>query len=79
LRLRDVRNIEASSCLGGRAYTDEQIDQLLRPLIAGTRHLWGGSKDEGRRATNATSGPGVPDPAAMHPGDLAQDHAAAKG
>src|SRR5262245_57034420 len=79
LRLRDVRNIEASSCLGGRAYSDEQIDQFLRPLIASTRHLWGSSKDKGRQAANAMMGRGVPDPGAMHPGDLAQDHAAPKG
>jgi hypothetical protein len=40
LRLLDARNVEASACLGGNAYDDAQIDQLLLPLIAGTQHLW---------------------------------------
>jgi hypothetical protein len=40
LQLLDVRNVEASACLGGNAYDDAQIDQLLLPLIAGTQHLW---------------------------------------
>jgi hypothetical protein len=40
LRLLDVRNVEASTCLGGNAYNDAQIDQLLLPMIAGTQHLW---------------------------------------
>jgi hypothetical protein len=79
LRLRDVRNVEASSCLGGQAYSDEQIDQLLLPLIAGTRHLWAASGDEERHATDGMSGPGAPGQEAMYPGDLAQDHVAPKG
>jgi hypothetical protein len=78
LRLRDVRNVEASTCLGGQAYSDEQIDQLLRPLIAGTRHRWAASGDEGRHATNGMSGPGVPGREAMYPGNPAQEHATPK-
>ena len=26
--------------LGGRTYTDEEIDKLMLPRIAGTRHQW---------------------------------------
>ncbi len=40
LPLGDVRHIEGSSCLGGKVYDDNQIDQLMLPLIAGTRHQW---------------------------------------
>jgi hypothetical protein len=76
LRLRDVRNVEASSCLGGEAYSDEQIDQLLLPLIAGTRHLWAGTGVVAPHATNGMTAHGVPDEGAMNPGTLAQDPAA---
>ena len=31
LRLRDVRNVEASAYLDGEAYSNEQIDQFLLP------------------------------------------------
>jgi hypothetical protein len=40
LSLGDVRTIEGSACLGGRAYSDEQIDRLMLPRIESTRHLW---------------------------------------
>jgi hypothetical protein len=40
LPLGDVRPIEGSPCLGGHAYSDEQIDRLMLPRIEGTRHLW---------------------------------------
>ena len=76
LRLRDVRNVEASSCLGGAAYGDEQIDQLLQPLIAGTRHLWAGPGEVEPHGTNGMTGHGVSDGGAMTPATLAQDPAA---
>ena len=76
LRLRDVRNVEASACLGGGAYSDEQINDLLLPLIASTRHLWAGTGEESPHATNGMTAHGVPDEAAMSPGTLAQDPAA---
>jgi hypothetical protein len=50
LRLVDVRNVEASTCLGGKAYDDLQIDQLLLPKIANTRHLWQQDSENGRGA-----------------------------
>ena len=59
--------------------SDEQIDQLLQPLIAGTRDLWAASGDGERPATNGISGHGVPGQEAMPTGDLAPDHAAPKG
>jgi hypothetical protein len=40
LPLGEIRDIEGSACLGGKAYTDEQIDRLMLPRIANTRHLW---------------------------------------
>lgn len=40
LPLGEVRAIEGSPCLGGRAYSDEEIDRLMLPRIEGTRHLW---------------------------------------
>jgi hypothetical protein len=40
LPLGAVRPIEGSPCLGGRAYSDEQIDRLMLPRIESTRHLW---------------------------------------
>ncbi|AGA28526.1 hypothetical protein [Singulisphaera acidiphila] len=40
LRLGEVRDIEGSSCLGGLAYSDEEIDRLMLPRIENTRHLW---------------------------------------
>lgn len=40
LPLGQVRDVEGSSCLGGKVYTDEQIDQLMLPRIEGTRHRW---------------------------------------
>jgi hypothetical protein len=40
LGLRHIKDIEASSCLGGKTYTDEQIDEIMLPRIASTRHLW---------------------------------------
>jgi hypothetical protein len=76
LRLRDVRNIEGSPCLGGEIYSDEQIDQLLLPLIAGTRHLWAGSREGEAHAPNGMTGQGLPDRGAMNPGTLMQDPAA---
>src|SRR5262249_21245129 len=47
LRLLDVLQVEASSCLGGKAYNDLQIDQLLLPKIANTRHLWQQESENG--------------------------------
>jgi hypothetical protein len=78
LRLRDVRNVEASACLGGGAYSDEQINDLLLPLIASTRHLWSGSGEAGPHATNGMIAHGVPDRGAIDPGKLAQEPAAPK-
>ena len=75
LRLRDVRNVEASSCLGGRAYRDEQIDDLLLPMIASTRHLWAGSGEAGPHATNGITGDSR-DEGAINPATLAPDRAA---
>jgi hypothetical protein len=40
LPLGDVRPIEGSPGLGGKAYSDEQIDRLMLPRIESTRHLW---------------------------------------
>jgi hypothetical protein len=40
LKLGEVRPIEGSPSLGGKAYSDEQIDRLMLPRIEGTRHLW---------------------------------------
>jgi hypothetical protein len=40
LPLGEVRPIEGSPCLEGKAYTDEQIDHLMLPRIESTRHLW---------------------------------------
>lgn len=40
LPLRDVRPIEGSPCLGGAAYSDEEIDRLMLPRIESTRHQW---------------------------------------
>jgi hypothetical protein len=40
LKLGDVRPIEGCPSLGGKAYSDEQIDGLMLPRIEGTRHLW---------------------------------------
>jgi hypothetical protein len=40
LPLGDVRPIEGSPGLGGKAYSDEQIDRLMLPRIERTRHLW---------------------------------------
>ena len=57
LRLRDVRNVEASACLGGEAYSDEQIDQLLLPLIAGTQNLWAVSRGGEPHAANGQHEP----------------------
>ncbi len=79
LRLRDVRNVEASSCLGGAAYSDEQIDQLLLPLIASTRHLWAGPGEAEQPAANGMIGRGAPDPDVMNPGNLPQTPAAPEG
>jgi hypothetical protein len=79
LRLRDVRNVEASSCLGGGAYRDEQIDDLLLPLIASTRHLWAGPGEAGPHATNGTIAHGVAERGAIDPGNPAQEPAAPKG
>ena len=79
LRLRDVRNVEASSCLGGGAYSDAQINDLLLPLIASTRHLWSGPGEAGPHATNGMIVHGVPDQEAIDPGKPAQEPAAPKG
>jgi hypothetical protein len=79
LRLRDVRNVEASACLGGAAYSDEQIDQLLLPLIASTRHLWAGPGEAEPSVAQGMIGRGEPDPDVMNPGDLAQSPAAREG
>jgi hypothetical protein len=46
LSLGDIRPIEGSACLGGKVYSDEEIDRLMLPRIEGTRHLW----QEGARA-----------------------------
>jgi hypothetical protein len=40
LTLGEVRPIEGSPGLGGKAYSDEQIDRLMLPRIESTRHLW---------------------------------------
>ena len=40
LPLGDVRPIEGSPSLGGKAISDEQIDRLMLPRIETTRHLW---------------------------------------
>lgn len=40
LPLGQIRDIEGSSCLGGKAYADDQIDQLMLPRITRSRHLW---------------------------------------
>ncbi len=40
LPLGEVRPIEGSPCLGGKAYSDEEIDRLMLPRIESTRHLW---------------------------------------
>ncbi len=79
LRLRDVRNVEASSCLGGAVYSDEQIDQLLLPLIASTRHLWSGPGEAEQSLAKGTIGQGGTDPDVMNPGNLAQSPAAREG
>ena len=79
LRLRDVRNVEASSCLGGMVYTDEQIYDLLLPLIASTRHLWSGPGETGPHATNGMIAHGVPDGGAIDPENPAQEPAVPKG
>jgi hypothetical protein len=61
LRLLDVRQVEASSCLGGKAYNHVQIDQLLLPKIAITRHLWQQEPEDRRGAgeRGVRSGKGV--------------------
>jgi hypothetical protein len=79
LRLRDVRNVEASSCLGGGAYSDEQINDLLLPLIASTRHLWAAPGKAGPHATNGMIAHGVPDRRVIDAGNPAHDPAAPKG
>jgi hypothetical protein len=76
LRIRDVRNVEASSCLGGAAYNDVQIDQILLPLIAGTRHLWAGSDEVEPHASNGMTSDGGSDQGSVNPATLAQDPAA---
>jgi hypothetical protein len=58
LRLLDVRQVEASSCLGGKAYIDVQIDQLLLPKIASTRHLWQQESEDRRGAGEKGIRPG---------------------
>lgn len=40
LSLGDVRPIEGSACLGGKVYSDEEIDKLMLPRIGRTRLLW---------------------------------------
>ncbi len=40
LPLGRIRDIEGSSRLGGKAYTDEQIDRLILPRITRSRLLW---------------------------------------
>ncbi len=40
LPLGDIRPIEGSACLGGKVYSDEEIDRMMLPRIEGTRHLW---------------------------------------
>jgi hypothetical protein len=79
LRLRDVRNVEASSCLGGAAYSDEQIDQILLPLIASTRHLWAAPGEAEQPVANGMIGQGMPDRDVMNPGNLARSPAAPDG
>jgi hypothetical protein len=40
LPLGDIRPIEGSACLGGKVYSDQEIDQLMLPRIESTRGLW---------------------------------------
>jgi hypothetical protein len=75
LRLRDVRNVEASTCLGGTAFSDEQIDRLLLPLIASTQHLWARPGEAEQPVAEGMIGQGVPDANAVNPGNLAQSPA----
>jgi hypothetical protein len=79
LPLREVRNVEASSCMGGAAFSDEQIDHLLLSLIASTRHLWAGPGEAEKPAANAMIGQGGPDPDVMSPGSLPRSPAAPEG
>jgi hypothetical protein len=61
LRLLDVRHVEASTCLGGMAYSDVQIDHLLLPRIANTKYLWQQESEDrrGARERGVRSGKGV--------------------
>jgi len=40
LSLGDIRPIEGSACLGGKVYSDQEIDRLMLPRIESTQHLW---------------------------------------
>lgn len=40
LNLRDIRMVEGTKTLGGAAYTDEEVDRHLLPLIEANRDLW---------------------------------------
>lgn len=43
LGLEDVRDIEGSACLGHSLYSEEEIDQLMKPRIEKTRPRWEGA------------------------------------
>jgi len=40
LPLRQIRDVEGSNRLGGNSYTDDEINDIIQPRIATTRHLW---------------------------------------
>ncbi|MEZ6142133.1 MAG: hypothetical protein R3B84_16350 [Zavarzinella sp.] len=40
LPLGEVRVIEGSECFGLSLYTHEEIDRIILPRIAQTKHLW---------------------------------------
>lgn len=53
LPLLQIRDIEGSTCLGGKAYSDEQIDDLMLPRIESTRPLWQGGQQNCESAHKA--------------------------
>jgi hypothetical protein len=40
LPLGDIRPIEGSACLGGKVYSDQEIDRMMLPRIESTQRLW---------------------------------------
>lgn len=40
LTVGDVRHIGGCICVGGKSYDDNQIDELLLPLIAASKQKW---------------------------------------